>query len=184
MRHGTDGFAAARRGPATRPAAARGRRAARPRARASTPNCSRARRRASAISASASAAVAPPAFSMKFACRGEISAPPIRWPFSPQASSIRPAPSSCVRVLEDAAEGALVRRLRRLALRLHLGDGRLDLLGRPRRRAGTRPARRPGRGCSAGVAVREVELARRQPAPLRRRRRRARARGLRAKSPP
>ena len=30
----------------------------------------------------------------EFACRGEISAPPIRWPFSPQASSIRPAVSS------------------------------------------------------------------------------------------
>ena len=31
---------------------------------------------------------------MKFACRGEICAPPIRWPFSPHASSIRPALSS------------------------------------------------------------------------------------------
>ena len=31
---------------------------------------------------------------MKFAWRGEIWAPPIRWPFSPQASSIRPAESS------------------------------------------------------------------------------------------
>ena len=44
----------------------------------STPNCSRARRRASAISARQSAVVAPPAFSMKFACFGEMSAPPIR----------------------------------------------------------------------------------------------------------
>ena len=35
------------------------------------------RRRASAISASASAVVAPPAFSMKFACFGEMRAPPI-----------------------------------------------------------------------------------------------------------
>ena len=39
--------------------------------------------------------VAPPAFSMKFACIGEISAPPIACPFSPHASSILPAPSSC-----------------------------------------------------------------------------------------
>ena len=31
---------------------------------------------------------------MKFACLGEITAPPIAWPLSPHASSIRPAPSS------------------------------------------------------------------------------------------
>ena len=31
---------------------------------------------------------------MKFACLGEICAPPMRWPFSPQASSILPALSS------------------------------------------------------------------------------------------
>ena len=60
----------------------------------STPNCSRARRRASAIRARQSAVVAPPAFSMKFACFGEIRAPPIRWPLRPHASSIAPAPSS------------------------------------------------------------------------------------------
>ena len=60
----------------------------------STPNCSRARRRASAIRARQSAVVAPPAFSMKFACFGEISAPPIRCPLRPHASSIAPAPSS------------------------------------------------------------------------------------------
>src|SRR6266511_4241251 len=59
-----------------------------------TPNCSWARLRASAISARASAEEAPPAFSMKFACLGEICAPPIRCPFSPQASSMRPAVSS------------------------------------------------------------------------------------------
>ena len=46
------------------------------------------------MSAIASAVRAPPAFSMKFACIGEICAPPIRCPFSPQASSIRPALSS------------------------------------------------------------------------------------------
>ena len=79
-----------------------------------------------------SADVAPPAFSMKFAWRGEMSAPPIRWPFSPHASISRPAPSSRARVLEDAAERPLVRRLRRLALREQLRDLRLDRLGRAR----------------------------------------------------
>ena len=39
------------------------------------------------------AEVAPPAFSMKFAWRGEISAPPIRWPLSPHSSIRRPAPT-------------------------------------------------------------------------------------------
>ena len=41
-----------------------------------------------------SAEVAPPAFSMKLAWRGETSAPPIRCPFSPHSSIARPAPSS------------------------------------------------------------------------------------------
>ena len=44
----------------------------------STPNCSCARRRASSISATQSALVAMPTFSMKFACFGETIAPPIR----------------------------------------------------------------------------------------------------------
>ena len=47
------------------------------------------------MSATASSLRAPPAFSMKFACIGEICAPPIRCPLSPHASSIRPAVSSC-----------------------------------------------------------------------------------------
>ena len=54
------------------------------------PNCSRARRRASAIRATTSAEVAVPSFSMKFACRGEMRAPPIVKPFSPHASSSWP----------------------------------------------------------------------------------------------
>ena len=37
-----------------------------------------------------------------------------------------------VRVLEDASERALVRRLCRLSVGLHLGDDRLDLVRRPR----------------------------------------------------
>ena len=39
-----------------------------------------------------SADVAPPEFSMKFACLGDTSAPPIAKPFSPHSSIIRPAP--------------------------------------------------------------------------------------------
>ena len=31
---------------------------------------------------------------MKFACIGDTTAPPTRWPLSPQSSSIRPAPRS------------------------------------------------------------------------------------------
>ena len=46
------------------------------------------------MSATQSPLVAPPAFSMKFACIGEIIAPPLEWPLRPQSSSIRPAPSS------------------------------------------------------------------------------------------
>ncbi len=47
------------------------------------------------MSASASAVSAASAFSMKFAWRGEICAPPIRCPRNPHASSIRPADRSC-----------------------------------------------------------------------------------------
>ena len=111
----------------------------------STPNCSRARRRASAISASASAVVAPPAFSMKFACIGEITAPPIRWPFSPHASSIRPAPSSWSGFLKTLPKVRLFVGWVALRCAISSAHGRLDLLRRPRRRAGTRPRRRPRR---------------------------------------
>ena len=52
-------------------------------------------------------------------------------------------------VLEDAPEGALVRRLRGLAPRLQLGDRGLDLVRRPRREARTPRARRPRRGASS-----------------------------------
>ena len=62
--------------------------------RSSTPNRSCTRRRASTINARQSALVAPTAFSMKFAWRGEISAPPIRWPLRPHSSISRPAPRS------------------------------------------------------------------------------------------
>src|SRR5215211_4288005 len=60
-----------------------------------TPKRSYARRHASEMSASASAEVAPPTFSMKFSCFGEITAPPIPKPRRPHASSMRPAVSSC-----------------------------------------------------------------------------------------
>ena len=78
-----------------RAAGCRSRRAAGPRARARRRTARSARRRASAISAIASAERAPPAFSMKLACFGEICAPPIAKPRRPHASSIRPAVSSC-----------------------------------------------------------------------------------------
>ena len=98
----------------------------------------------------ASALVAPPAFSMKFACRSEISAPPRRYPFSPHASISRPAPGPR-RVLEDAAERALVRRLGRLPRASSSATVGLDLSGAgaeperaPRRRP--RPARAPNGG--------------------------------------
>ena len=130
----------------------------------STPYCSRARRRASAISARQSAVVAPPAFSMKFACFGEISAPPMRYPLSPHSSSILPAPSSPGGFLKTRAERALRRRLRRLA--------RVRRARAPRARIsagslGVEPVLDRGddlAGADARVAVREAELGRRQPA--------------------
>ena len=147
---------AAGAGAPTRAAAARARRGARPRGASSTPYCSCARRRASAMSASASAVVAPPAFSMKFACFGEICAPPIRWPLRPHASSIRPARELVLRVLEDAAERPPVRRLRRLAPRVQLAHLRLDLGRVARAQAQLGLRRRPGRaaGSSAGTRAR------------------------------
>ena len=78
-----------------RGAGARSRRAARPRARA-RPRTVRVRAAGPPPSTPMRPPlVAPPAFSMKFACFGEITAPPIAWPLSPHSSSMRPAPSSC-----------------------------------------------------------------------------------------
>ena len=57
----------------------------------STPKRSRTRRRPSAISASTSAVVAAPRFSMKFACLGLKRAPPTARPLQPASSSRRPA---------------------------------------------------------------------------------------------
>ncbi len=59
----------------------------------STPDLRATRVRASSISASMSAAVAPPVLTMKFACFSEICAPPMRWPFRPQDSIRRAAKS-------------------------------------------------------------------------------------------
>src|SRR5439155_3066763 len=89
-------FASARRTPALRRTGyASGRRRSPSRTTScssSMPCSSRTRRRASAISARQSALVAPPAFSMKFACMGEITAPPTRWSLSPHSSISFPAP--------------------------------------------------------------------------------------------
>ena len=59
-----------------------------------TPNSSRARRRASAISATQSALVAPSAFSMKFACLGEITRAADPVPLQAAELEHAPAPSS------------------------------------------------------------------------------------------
>ena len=146
--------------------------------RSSIPNVSCTRRRASAISAMQSAERAPSAFSMKFAWRGEMSAPPMRWPLRPHASIRLPAPRSPLRVLEDAAERALVRRLCRLALREQLGRPRLDRLGRARLEP--EPHLRDDlAGPEPRVAVGELELVERDRARVRpRRRRRRRHHGL------
>ena len=114
------------------------------------------RRRDSAISSSASALVASPAFSMKFACRSETSAPPIRSPFSPHASISAPAPGPEPGLLKTLPKVQFRRRLGRLPLREQLGDLGADLsAGRgdsgnrtPRRRlrVRARSGGRPGRG--------------------------------------
>src|SRR5690606_30884801 len=55
------------------------------------PKRSRTVSRVRSIRARTSAAVAPPRFTMKFPCTGEICAPPTRRPLSPAASISRPA---------------------------------------------------------------------------------------------
>ena len=67
-----------------------------------------------------------------------------------------------IRILEDASEGPLVRRLGCLPPRLHVGDRRLDLLGRPPIEAELDP-RDDLSVRDRGVAVREVELVRAPP---------------------
>ena len=113
---------------------------------------------------------------MKFACRGEISAPPIRWPFRPHCLEHPARAELVLRVLEDAAERALVRRLGRLPLRLQVGDRRLDLRRGPRRQPELDRARRPGRE-RAPSGGSEARARRRRASARPSRRRRARARG-------
>ena len=118
------------------------------------------RRRASAIKAMQSADVAPPAFSMKFAWRGEIerAADPVALEAALLDHPAR-APSSGARVLEDAAERPLVRRLRRLALRRGARDRRLHRLRRARLEPKPHRAPRPDRP-RAPSGDRTVELVR------------------------
>ena len=142
----------------------------------STPNWSNARRRASAISATASSVRAPSAFSMKFAWRGEICAPPIRCPFKPAGLEHPPRAELVLRVLEHAPERALVGRLRGLAQRLQPGDVRLDLLLGQWREAEL-GARDHLAVVQLRVPVAEAELLRSEPACARGRRRRAPGRG-------
>src|SRR5918992_5740584 len=61
--------------------------------------------------------------------RGDLRAPDAV-PLEPAGLEHPSGRQLVVRVLEDAPECALVRRLGRLALRLELGDGRLDLVNR------------------------------------------------------
>ena len=170
-------FAAGRMTPTT--AAARSGPRNRTSCSSTTPNRSCTRRRASTISAMASAEVAPPAFSMKFAWTGEIRAPPLRWPFRPHSSSIRPAPSSCAGFLKTLPN-----------VRRFVGCVALRCASSSATRAFTTPA---GRGSSAKrasgddlpgpearVAIRQPELGRRAACGCRRRRRPSRRRAPRA----
>src|SRR5207244_8959087 len=68
-----------------------------------------------------------------------------------------------LRVLEDAPEGALVRRLGRLPLRLQLGDVRFDLVDGARRETQLDP-RDDLAVAEIRMPVREAELRGRQPA--------------------
>ena len=148
-------FAARSAAPTSQPPAA----GARARPRSST-SC-RARRRTARARAGAprpSGRARPPpwrspAFSMKFACFGEICAPPIAMALETARLEHPPRAQLVLRVLEDAPEGAPVRRLRRLAPCVQLAHLGLDLLGRPRAAAATRPGRRPARagGSSGGT---------------------------------
>ena len=107
--------------------------------------------------------LAPSAFSMKFACFGEICAPPMRWPFSPQASSIRPALSSCSGFLKTLPK---VRRfVGCAALRRAFSSRTVALISIGSR--GREPELGPDDDLAVaqvGVPVREAELGRREPA--------------------
>ena len=89
------------------------------------------RRRHSAISARQSAVVAPPAFSMKFACFGETTAPPTRCALQAAELEQPPCAELAGRILEDRSERPLVRRLRLLPPRDEVGDLGLDLGSAP-----------------------------------------------------
>ena len=99
-----------------------------------------------------SAEVAPPPFSMKFAWRGEMSAPPIRWPLRPQSSIARPAPSSGEGFLKTLPKVRLF--VGWVALRCASSSETFALIcvRRAAARAGTGPAPRPhpARAPSAG----------------------------------
>ena len=99
----------------------------------------------------------------------------MRWPFSPQASSIRPAPSSWSGFLKTLPNVRLFVGCAALRCAFSSRTVRLDLLRRPRRQPQLGLERRPG-PAEARVPVREAELVGRQPAGPVRGRRRARAR--------
>ena len=100
---------------------------------------------------------------MKFAWRGEITAPPIRCPFSPQASSIAPAPSSCSGFLNTLPNVRLFVGCVALRLAWRSATIGLDLGLGPRREPELDP-RDHLPVTERRVAVREAELCRREPA--------------------
>ena len=117
--------------------------------------------------------VAPPAFSMKFACRSEMTAPPIRCPFSPHASISAPAPRSPGGFLKTLPNVRFVVGCVAFRCASSSATVRLDLLDRPRLEPEAH-LRDDLAGREPRVAVREVELGRRRACARRRRRRRPR----------
>ena len=109
-----------------------------------------------------SALVAPPAFSMKFACLGEISAPPIRCPFRPHSSSILPAPTSPGGFLKTLPKVRLFVGWVSFRRPIEIGDGRLDLCRRARLEPELDPRDDVVRS-QLRVAVREAERLGRHP---------------------
>ena len=102
----------------------------------STPKRSSTRRRPSAITASTSAVVAAPVFSMKLACLSAKRAPPTASPLQPASASsspaLRPSRAGIVGVLEGRAERPDPLRLGLVAQAAHLRERRLDGARHPR----------------------------------------------------
>ena len=92
---------------------------------------------------------------MKFACFGRDlrAADPVA--LEPAGLEHLARAQVVCRILEDASERTLVRRLRLLSPGLHLGHDLADLLDWIARRAGARRRRRPGRGGRSSAGTRD-----------------------------